>query len=82
MRIEPRVKEGPAVTSVHFYEWLLPIASCLSLIALVSRYLTLLFGLIITLSKAAQRDRPDIFREFAQALQDRLPRKSSISGRR
>jgi len=42
--------------------------AALPLIASVARYCALLIGLLVTLSKASQGDRPEVFREFARAI--------------
>jgi hypothetical protein len=69
------------VISLHFDAWLAPlVAGSLGLVAVTIRYLTLLVGLVIALSKAAQGDRPDIFREFAMAMRgEHLSAKNPIS---
>jgi len=48
--------------------WLPLIAVALPVIGVIVRYSVLLAGLIVTLPRSVEADRPDIFREFARAM--------------
>jgi hypothetical protein len=48
--------------------WLPLIAVALPVIGAIVRYSVLLAGLIVTLPRSVEADRPDIFREFARAV--------------
>ena len=57
------------MTSIYLEAWFPVItASVAGLMAVTVRYSALFLGLLITLSKTAQADRPVIFREFAKAM--------------
>ena len=57
------------MTSFHLAVWIPPVVvGGLGLIAMTVRYLMLLLGLLVALSKAAQSDRPVIFQAFAWAM--------------
>ena len=66
------------------------VAASAALLAAVARCLTLLVGLLVALSKAARKDRPEIFREFARAVSSHsasggapyLPGSKSLPGTR
>jgi hypothetical protein len=57
------------MTFLHLDAWLSSlIISGLGLIVITVRYTTLLIGLLVALPKAAQGDRPNMFREFCLAI--------------
>ena len=69
------------MTAVQPDIWFSSLAfSVVALLATIVRCAMLLVGLLVTLSRAAERDRPYIFREFAHAIIRRNPAdKESIS---